>query len=69
MPKIPKIVIKELVKDRGLRLNEKAADAITKILEKKAKEIAEYAVKNAKKNNREKITKEDIEAYIMKYGD
>jgi histone H3/H4 len=69
MPKIPKAVIKELVKDRGLRLNEKAADAITKILEKKAKEIAEYAVKNAKKNNREKITKEDIEAYIMKYGD
>ncbi|MCL4381475.1 NFYB/HAP3 family transcription factor subunit [Candidatus Marsarchaeota archaeon] len=69
MPKIPKTVIKELVKDRGLRLNEKAADAITKILEKKAKEIAEYAVKNAKKNNREKITKEDIEAYIMKYGD
>ena len=49
-------------------LNDKAADALVEILEKKAKEIADYAVKSAKTKNRKVVMEEDIEEYVVKHG-
>ena len=70
MSKIPKATIKGIVKmSNGAKLSDKAAEAIAAILEKKAMSIASYAVKNAKKNNRNVVLKEDIEDYALKGGD
>ena len=70
MSKIPKATIKGIVKmSNGAKLSDKAAEAIAAILEKKAMNIASYAVKNAKKNNRNVVLKEDIEDYALKGGD
>jgi histone H3/H4 len=55
--------------NNGAKLSDKAAEAIAAVLEKKAKSIASYAVKNAKKKNRDVVLKEDIEDYMLKGGD
>lgn len=69
MPKISKIEIKKLVEENsGVVLNDKAADALAEMLEKKAMEIAEHAVKNAAFKNRNIVLEEDIEDYSLKYG-
>lgn len=70
MPGISKATIKRIVRmNSGAKLSDKAAEAIAAILEKKAKNIASYAVKNAKRKNRDVVLKEDIENYMLKGGD
>lgn len=69
MSKISKATIKKLVNaNSGVMLNDKAAEALAEILEKKAKDIADYAVKNAKRKNRNVVMEEDIEEYVVKHG-
>ena len=70
MSRISKATIKSIVKvNSGAKLSDKAAEAIAAILEKKATKIASYAVKNAKKKNRNVVLKEDIEDYILRDDD
>jgi len=70
MSKISKATIKKIVRmHNGAKLSDKAAEAIAAVLEKKAKSIASYAVKNAKRKNRDVVLKEDIEDYMLKGGD
>lgn len=69
MAEISKDSIKKLVfSATKARITNDAAEEIAKLLEKKAKEIAVYAVKNAKRQKRNKVTKDDILAYIFKKG-
>jgi histone H3/H4 len=66
MAKIPRAAIKHLVKSYfDASITENGADAMAGILEKKAEEIAKFAVENAKKEKRVKVTKEDISKYVM----
>jgi histone H3/H4 len=68
--KIPKTAIKKLVnRNSDIRLTDKAAEAISSLLEKKAQKIARYAVIQAKKKGRKTILKEDIDTYRLKFGD
>ena len=70
MYKISKQTIKKLVKDSpSILISDSAAIAIAKILEKKAKRIAKYAVKRAKTKNRSTVLEEDIDTYRIKFGD
>ncbi len=67
MATIPKQAVKEIFgKYFGLQLTDDGADALARVLEKKAKSISEYAVKNAKKDKRNKVTKKDIQDYVLK---
>ncbi|MGC8628625.1 MAG: histone-like protein [Candidatus Micrarchaeia archaeon] len=67
MASIPRDAIKRLVeKYMHAQITDEGADAMAKILEAKAQSIAKFAVKNAKKAKRRKVTKEDIEQYIFK---
>jgi histone H3/H4 len=69
MSKILKSEIKRLVKENsGVILNDKAANALVEILERKARDIAQHAVRNAAVKNRNVILEEDIEDYSVKYG-
>jgi histone H3/H4 len=69
MPKISKIAIKRIIKDTsGVMLNDRTAVAIADILEKRARDIAENAVANAKRKNRSVILEEDIEDYTVKHS-
>jgi len=69
MANIPNSAIKGMVKKYAKRsITNDGAAAIAGILEEKAKEIAKFAVENAKRGNRSKVTKEDILAYIFKKG-
>jgi histone H3/H4 len=72
MAKISKNSIKNIVNNNanpGIIINDKAAAAIAKLLEKKAARIAKYAVQRAKKNKRGTITEEDIDSYRLRFGD
>ncbi|MGC8676334.1 MAG: histone-like protein [Candidatus Micrarchaeia archaeon] len=67
MAGLPKEAIKKMVmKYAHASITNDGAEAIAKMLDKKAEEIAKFAVKNAKKNKRSSVTKEDIQAYIFK---
>ena len=69
MATIPKQAIKEMVlRSFGLRITDDAAGTIANMLEKKARRISQFAVKNAKKDKRNKVMKRDIEEYVMKIG-
>jgi histone H3/H4 len=69
MATIPKQAVKKIFnKYFGLQITEDGASALARLLEKKAKKISAYAVKNAKKEKRDKITKKDIEDYVLKVG-
>ncbi len=69
MPKIPKALIKKVIKDDSdIILDDKAAEALAEQLETEAKEIAKYAVERAKKVNRTTVLEEDIEDYVIKHG-
>ncbi len=58
--------IKKIVREKyGARITEDAVEEIAAILEKKAKNIASYAVKRAQEQKRKTITEEDIEAYEL----
>lgn len=66
MANISRASIKKMVKKFfDVNITDDGADEIAKILEAKAREISKYAVDNAKRSNREKVTKEDIARYII----
>ncbi len=66
MTRISNDSIKRFVKEHAkVNMTNDAASALAKILEGKAKTISKFAVRNAKKDGRSKITKEDILKYIM----
>jgi len=61
--------IKKLVKKyTNANITDDGADAIAKLLEKKAREISSFAVKKAKEKKKDKITKEEINEYILKHA-
>ena len=69
MATIPRQAVKKLFnKYFGLQITDKGADALARVLEKKAKRISAFAVKNAKKDKRNKVTRKDIQEYILKVG-
>jgi len=60
--------IKKLVKKyTNANITDEGADAIARLLEKKAREISSFAVKKAKEKKKDKITKEEINEYILKH--
>ncbi|MGC8699678.1 MAG: histone-like protein [Candidatus Micrarchaeia archaeon] len=68
MVNLSRASIKKIVKKyTKANITDEGADAIARILEKKAREISSYAVKSAKEKKRSKITKEDITSYILKH--
>lgn len=72
MRNISKVTIKKIVKNGStpnVIISDKAAEAIARILEKKAQRIAKYAVKRARTNKRDTITEEDVDTYRLKFGD
>jgi histone H3/H4 len=70
MGKVSKAEIKRLVKNNsGVAISDTAIESIAKLLEAKAKKIAEYAVKRAKAHNRDVVTEEDVDTYRLKFGD
>jgi histone H3/H4 len=66
MASIPKASIKKFVK-RYFKANitDDGAEEIVKMLEEKAKEISKHAVSNARKEKREKVTRNDVMKYII----
>ena len=65
MGRISRDAIRRLVKKHfDVNVTEGGAEEIAKILESEAKRIASYAVKNAKKNSRNKVIKTDIKDYV-----
>ncbi len=69
MANISRTNIKKLVKKyTGANITNDGVEAIAKLLEKKAKEISSFAVKRAKEKKKEKITKEEINEYILKHS-
>jgi len=61
--------IKKLVKKyTNANITDDGADAIAKLLEKKAREISSFAVKKAKEKKKDRITKEEINEYILKHA-
>jgi histone H3/H4 len=66
---ISKQTIKRMVKANGIAISDSAADALARMLEKKAKKIASYAVKRAKSRGRMSVLEEDIDTYGIKFGD
>lgn len=72
MHNISKTSIKKMVKNGSnpnAIISDKAAAAIARMLEQKAKRIAKYAVKRARSKKRDTITEEDIDAYRLRFGD
>lgn len=70
MGRVSKTSIKRLVKSSaGIAISDNALESIAKLLEAKAKMIAEYAVKRAKAHNRDVVTEEDVDTYRLKFGD
>ncbi len=70
MAKISRKAIKELVKSHfRARITDSGAESMAEILEKEAERMSAFAVYNAKKKGRGKITKKDIEEYVIKKGD
>ncbi len=66
MANIPKASIKKLLKSYfDVKITDEAAEEMAGILDKKAREISEYAVENAKKESRRTVTKKDIAGYIV----
>jgi histone H3/H4 len=65
---IPMQAIKKLVnKHAKVKITDDGAREIARILDSEAKRISAFAVKNAKKNKRDEISKKDILDYIIKY--
>ena len=64
MASIPMEAIKSLIKKQfGVKISDDGAAALAKILERKADAISKFAVDNAKKEKRDRITKKDIEIH------
>ena len=66
MASIPPEAVKKLIKKYAkVNITDDGAAAFGEILEERAREISKFVVKNAKKNGREKITREDIDKYMV----
>lgn len=66
MAKIPGTSIKRIIRQYAkVNITDEGAAALAKILEDKARAISKFAVKNAKKSGRTKITKEDVLKYTL----
>jgi histone H3/H4 len=69
MASIPAESIKRMVsREFGLQITDDAARALAKMLESRAKRISRFAVLNSRKRKGDKITKEDIQEYVLKAG-
>ena len=69
MATIPKQAVKKIFSRYfGLQITDEGAGALARVLEKKAKSISAFAVKNARKDKRNKVTKADIQEYVLKVG-
>ncbi|MDE1823728.1 MAG: hypothetical protein KGH74_00320 [Candidatus Micrarchaeota archaeon] len=67
MTRISAKKIKHIVnRNFGVKITEKGAERIAEILEKEAKKISSFAVQNAIKDKRGKVTKKDIKDYVIK---
>lgn len=67
MATISRSSIKALIKKKfKATITPGGADELARILENEAKRISSFAVLNAKKNKREKVTRSDIKDYIIK---
>ena len=66
MASIPKAYIKKFVKRKfKANITDEGVEEIVKILEEKAESISKYAVGNAKKDKRDKVTKADVMKYVI----
>ncbi len=69
MAKIPRDPIKKLVnKYFKAKITADGVDELAKILENEAEKISRYAVENARKEGREKVTRKDIARSVLKKG-
>lgn len=69
MANIPKQAIKKLIRKYfKVNISDDGAAALAGILEKKAKRISKFAVNNARREKRDRVTKKDIEEYVLKIG-
>ncbi len=70
MANISKQAIKRIVKRcSGAAITDDGAEELAKVLEKQASKIADFAVKNAKKDGRSRIVKDDVRRYAIVEGD
>jgi histone H3/H4 len=66
MASIPRSAIVSLIKKHfSSSITDDAANEMARILEHKADEMARFAVDNARKKGRGKVTKEDISQYLI----
>jgi histone H3/H4 len=66
MANISRAAIKQLVSRRfKAKITDNGVEAIARMLELEAERIAKFAVENARKEKREKVTGRDIERYII----
>jgi histone H3/H4 len=69
MATIPRQAIQKMIaRSFGFKITDDAAAALARMLESKAKKISRFAVRNAARANRAKVTKKDIEEYVVKVG-
>jgi histone H3/H4 len=69
MAQLSRDSIKKLVKKyTNANITTDGAEAIAKLLEKKAREISSFAVRKAKEKKKDKITKDEIKEYILKHS-
>ena len=67
--KIPRDPLKKLVnKYFKASITAGGVDELAKMLESEAEKISKYAVENAKKQGREKVTRRDIAESVLKKG-
>lgn len=67
MTRISPKKIKNIVnRSFGVKITEKGAERIAEILENEAKKISSFAVQNAIKDKRGKVTKKDIRDYVIR---
>ncbi|MHB1829961.1 MAG: hypothetical protein ACYCO0_01065 [Candidatus Micrarchaeaceae archaeon] len=67
MGTISRASIKKLIKKHfDVKVTDGGVDEIAKILELEAVRISDFAVRNAKKNKRDNVTKKDINDYVIK---
>lgn len=67
MATISRNSIKVLIKRKfKANITEGGVDELARILENEAKKISSFAVQNAKKKRRDRVTRSDIRDYIVK---
>ncbi|MDE1768735.1 MAG: hypothetical protein KGH64_06540 [Candidatus Micrarchaeota archaeon] len=67
MATISRSAIKELIKKKfKANITKNGVDELARILELEAKRISSFAVQNAKRSKRDKVTRSDIRQYAIK---